>query len=324
MHTGLIRSIMKEHRTVTHNFLAGESGLSPATCKNIMNALLSTGEVYETVPAPSTGGRPSKQFSYNPNFAHAMLIYLRKEGDRQILFFRIVNALGARLSDETREFESLGLEEFTQAIDSVLISHPHIRIIALGVPGIIHKGVIKTCDIPSFPAIDIVEYLSSRYSLPVTAENDVNITALGHHLDGQKESDESFAYLYYPEAGGMGAGIVIHGQLITGSSDFAGELSYLPELGGVDQSEVQKDENAFASLVSHMILSLNCVINPQRIVIAGTFFTASLTQKILSLLQISNQREQLPDIEFVEDIHESFISGLNHMAMQTLTYTVKR
>ncbi len=319
MHSELLRGIMKQHERVTHNLLAEESGLSVATCKNIMSGFLASGEVSEVGQAGSTGGRPSRQFSYNRNFAHSLLIYLRKEGPREILFFQIMDALATVISHETREFQNLALSDLEQVITESIALYPPIRVISLGIPGIVHNGVIRTCDIPSFPAMGIVEYLAKRYEVAVTAENDVNTTALGRYVTLSPDEDESFVYLYFPEAGGAGGGIVINGELIRGHADFAGEVSFLPGLAGIDQISAQNDGDEFSSLVVHMVQSVNCVINPARVVLSGSCFTPSVRQLIMARLDSSPQVALPPLLQFEEDIHESFLSGLQHLAMQELS-----
>ncbi len=319
IHTDLIRDIMRQQGSVTHNVLAEQSGLSVATCKNIITDLLQSGEVFEVEPADSTGGRPSKQFSYNPDHFHALLIYLRKEGERQILFSQVVDALGRTAATEIVHGTALGLEELDKVIGQALVAYPSIRVLALGIPGIVHDGRIMTCDIASFPTIGIVDYLSDRYGIPAIAENDVNATALGQYVSLGEDPSESFAYIYYPEAGGAGSGIIINGQLIRGYADFAGELSYLPGLEGLNQAQVQEDMDAFAALASHMVLALNCVVNPARVMLTGIFFNPALKQRIVALTAASRQGSQVPEILFEEDIHDSFVAGLTYLAMQELS-----
>ena len=319
IHTDLIREILRNQERVTHSMLAAESDLSVATCKNIIADLLQSGEVSEVEQAGSTGGRPSKQFAYNPEYFHALLIYLRKEGVKHILFYQVVDAIGRPAAGETRYYDSLGLADLEHVIESAIASYPSIRVLALGIPGIVHDGRIMTCDIASFTSIEIVDYLNDRYGIPVIAENDVNATALGRYVSLGEDPAESFAYIYYPEAGGAGAGVIINGQLVRGYADFAGELSYLPGLEGVNQAQVQEDMDSFAALASHMVLALNCVVNPTRVVLSGIFFSPGLKQRIISLTAASRQGSQVPEILFEEDIHDSFVAGLTYLAMQELS-----
>ena len=48
---------------------------------------------------------------------------------------------------------------------------------------------------------------------------------------------ESIVFLYYPEQGDPGAGIVIHGKTIYGATHIAGEIKYLNQANQLSFSE---------------------------------------------------------------------------------------
>lgn len=321
MNTELLRTTLKKVDSGTKNSLARLTGLSVATCRNILGELLESGEVKEIELADSTGGRPSKQFVYNKDHAHALLLFLRKEGGVSSIFFRVIDALGNGLMCDSLEVEDLSLQHIDQQITALRKKFPAIRVLSIGIPGVVHDGVIKTCDIPALENLPIVEHLSNTYGIPVIAENDVNATALGSYFSRNRSDRESLVYIYYPEQGCVGAGIIINGTVIPGRRDFAGELSYLPciEEPGI-QARMQEDEDAFAKLAVDMILSVNCVINPAKVVIAGMFITPSLKAKINHELSGRGQQFSIPEIEFDHDIHDSFIYGLQYLALKELSY----
>ncbi len=321
MNTELLRSTLKKMESGTKNSLAKLTGLSVATCRNFLTEMLETGEVKEIQLADSTGGRPSKQFVYNKDHAHALLLYIRKEGSVRSLFLCIIDVLGNPLKTAYKEFSELTLEDIESQIQVLKEQDSAIRVISIGLPGVVHDGVIKTCDIPTLIDLPIVEQLSNRFGVPVLAENDVNAIALGFYYYKNRSESESLVYIYYPEKGCVGAGIIIDGSVIRGRRDFAGELSYLPciEAPGM-QARMQEDEAAFSKLAVDMILSVNCVINPSKAVISGLFITPSLKDRITHEITERGQPFCTPIIEFDHDIHDSFILGLQYLALKELSY----
>jgi predicted NBD/HSP70 family sugar kinase len=61
--------------------------------------------------------------------------------------------------------------------------------------------------------------------LPVRVENDVNLAALGEQWRGVARGVEDFAFLSIGT--GLGAGIVLHGELHRGRNGAAGEVDYV-------------------------------------------------------------------------------------------------
>ena len=65
---------------------------------------------------------------------------------------------------------------------------------------------------------------SERLGLPVTLENDVNLAALGEHWQGVARGVDDFVFLSIGT--GMGAGLVLRGELHRGHNGAAGEVDF--------------------------------------------------------------------------------------------------
>ena len=107
------------------------------------------------------------------------------------------------------------------------ISYEEVRGLALGVPGVVDsEGVVHFApnienSVRSFP---LRERLQTRISLPILLENDVNIAALGEFA----KRDRRYSNLVYISIGtGIGAGIVMNGNLYRGVANHAGEVGWL-------------------------------------------------------------------------------------------------
>ena len=72
---------------------------------------------------------------------------------------------------------------------------------------------------------DIRGQLAERLALPVSLENDINLAALGERWRGVARGVDDFVFISIGT--GLGAGLVLRGELHRGHSGAAGELDYL-------------------------------------------------------------------------------------------------
>ncbi len=321
MNTELVRAALRDNEFTTKNSLAETTGLSVATCGNILKELLRTGEVREIQTAESTGGRPSRQFVYNEEFSHAAVIYLRQEASEKTVFSGVINTLGEVVWYDTRPLSSGTVAEVEEVLQKMVSLYPKIKAASIGVPAVINNGVIGDCDIAGLSGVSLAGQLSQVFGIPIICENDVNSTALGFYRRNSARGAESIAYLYYPHNGRPGAGIIVHGKILRGHTNFAGEVAYLPlSVKFADQGKIQQDPDGFAELAARTILSINAVINPVFVVISGYSFTSGVRSRIQNALKLGTPPGHDPCLRFEEDIHESYLEGLKFLALKKLSF----
>jgi predicted NBD/HSP70 family sugar kinase len=105
-----------------------------------------------------------------------------------------------------------------------------------GVPGVIEAPggrVGLAGNIPGLEGLEIGPVLQERLGVPVTVENDVSLAAVGEHWRGVGEGVDDFAFLSVGT--GLGAGLVLRGELHRGHHGAAGEVDYA--LGGELEDE---------------------------------------------------------------------------------------
>ncbi len=104
-----------------------------------------------------------------------------------------------------------------------------LRIVVVGVPGVPDPksgAVLLAPNIADIDQIDIAGSLSKLLDAEIFVENDVNLAALGEYWLGGRGEGEDLVFISVGT--GIGAGIVIGGQLLRGSSGGAGEIGFLP------------------------------------------------------------------------------------------------
>jgi len=144
------------------------------------------------------------------------------------------------------------LNRLKELIHSVIDESDADRNLVLGV-GLATSGVTDEYGKVSFaPALGwddtpVKELLREELKIPVAVENDVNAAALGEKLFGVGRTVENFVFLAIGT--GVGAGIIINGELYKGFANAAGEVGYLV-MGPEYLKDYRNGFGCFESLIS--------------------------------------------------------------------------
>lgn len=318
--TDLIRSVLKEGEAFTRNALAFETGLSLSTCSNILAELLESGEIGLSGLEESTGGRRSRLYCYNHNYRTLALVYPSLEKGEISLHLSVVNTVGKPLLEEVRVPAKIDGDDLIELSGELKGRFENLSVLSFGMPAVVRRGVIGLCELKTLSGFDLKGVLEREYDIKVSVGNDVNSAALGYYDSLQSDHPESLVYLYYPEDGIAGAGIIVHGRVLRGDRDFAGEISYLPLGTALDkQGKIQKNRKRFTEHLVKTIQSVNCLINPGVIVISGRWFTADFQTKLVENVKLTSPEGQIPIIQFEPDMDDSYKRGLFHRGMKLLT-----
>lgn len=87
-----------------------------------------------------------------------------------------------------------------------------------------HEGTVQNSANLAWGTFDIVNMMKKYFDIPVAVINDSNASALGELNYGLAQGKKNFISVTIGT--GLGAGIVIDGNLISGENDFAGELGH--------------------------------------------------------------------------------------------------
>ena len=115
-----------------------------------------------------------------------------------------------------------------QLADENNLSLESIKGIGVGAPGPLDtKSGRLTCppNLKSWWDFPVVEELRNHLPLPIKMENDATAAALAEKWLGAAQDSEHFVFITIST--GIGAGIFLHGKLITGSTGNAGDAGYI-------------------------------------------------------------------------------------------------
>lgn len=100
--------------------------------------------------------------------------------------------------------------------------------VGVGVPSPVDTrspGRVSPVVMPHWAGVDVAARLEARFGVPVRVDNDANLGALWEARWGRGVHLDSLAYIKV--ATGVGAGLVLNGQLYRGTRGVAGELGHL-------------------------------------------------------------------------------------------------
>lgn len=316
----LVRSALKNSEYNTKNSISKETGLSVSTCRNILADMLKTGEVKEIELSSSEGGRPSRQFIYNKNYAYVGIMYLRIEGDTSIIFSSVINMVGEVLFQNKKELNQILYNDIEVELSEMVEKFPKLDVVSIGVPGIVINGVIGLCDVISLRHTDLKKNIEEKFSVRVVIENDVNSAALGYYDLSKHLSAESIVYLYFPDKGSPGAGIVVNGKVLRGETNFAGEVGFLPlGINYEDQGRTQNDKKKFFDYLTNTIITLNSVINPQSITLSWKQIDKDFFNVLNDTVSELSPDGHAPSLCFNSDYHKDYINGLTFLALKEMS-----
>ncbi len=205
--------------------LARVSGLAPATVSNIVRDLGSAGLV-EVLPGSGRRGsavRLAAEAGYvvGIDFGHSHVSVA------------IGDLLGSSLREQRRALaddlpHQQALATADDMIRSMLSDLPRAPVhhAVLGLPAPITDDAVGSPAIfPGWEGVNARTAASEALGLPVTIENDANLGAFAEHRSGAAREHHSCVYVKI--SSGVGAGVVLQGEIFRGASGFAGEIGHL-------------------------------------------------------------------------------------------------
>ncbi|MEH6373455.1 ROK family transcriptional regulator [Streptomyces sp. KLMMK] len=217
--------------SLTQAEIARATGLSAATVSNIVRELKDGGTV-EVTPT-SSGGRRARSVSLSGDAG----IVVGVDFGHTHLRVAVGNLAQRVLAEDAEPLDvdasaAQGLERAEQLVRRLIadtgIDPGKIIGVGLGVPGPIdvETGTLgSTAILPGWAGTNPRDELAERLSVPVHVDNDANLGALGELVWGAGRGASDLAYIKV--ASGVGAGLVINGQIYRGPGGTAGEIGHI-------------------------------------------------------------------------------------------------
>jgi len=233
-----------QQQQISRSRLAEQIGVSPTTITNIINELIEQG-IVEEAPQTETSstkakvGRPRTALQLIDNSRYAIGIYIRTG----LLDVGITNLQGSILHQFEMSFEPRENPEtiFQQVIDLI---HEQLRGQKISLKKVLGIGVGAQGQVDSLSGINLfapnlrwrnlslINLLEQFTALPICVDNNIRLMALGEARFGGHDNINNLAFVHVE--GGVGAGLVVEGNIYAGANATAGEIGHttiLPENG---------------------------------------------------------------------------------------------
>ena len=243
MNARTVLDMIRERGPVSRAEIARIAGISKPTVSLALRALLEAGLVRETEPGDTDGPTYGAIFfEADPEAASVLGIDIGGRYLRMALA-DVTGVIRAREDVESSYDSKDSVFKLVPAVAKRLIKQTGIRAeriacATVGVPGVVEPGtgVVSLAEnVPGLEGQPVAKRLAKALGVPVQVLNDVNLAAIGERDDGAGQGIESFVFVSVGT--GLGAGVVLRGELLAGSHGAAGELDLLrPVASGFDPS----------------------------------------------------------------------------------------
>ncbi|MET7832485.1 ROK family protein [Micromonospora sediminicola] len=244
-------SAARQARVLSRAELTELTGLSPATLTPLVRDLIAEGYLIERGPGASRAGRPRAILEFNPRAELVAAVALEPAR----ISCEIADSDGAVIAHRTVRRTGDIVDLICTAVPELAgPGLPALRGVAIAAPGVSTGGAVRLA--PSVGLVEarpVGESVQRRLGVPVVVDNDVNLMAAGEHAAGAGADVADLLLLHV--ADGIGAGLVLDGQVRRGSGGAAGEVGFLPldraDRGhdGVGPFEARWSESAVAERV---------------------------------------------------------------------------
>lgn len=318
----LVKSMLRTSGTGTKASIAEQTRLSVATCGTILNELVQTGEILELGWEESSGGRPARKYQFNADYSFMICMIVRSEGDVQSVSYALANLNGEVIEQTDKVLNQINVATLTDWLDQIIEAHPNVQAIGIGIPGVVQLDRIGICDVPELAGQPLGILLKERYEeVGIIIENDMNLTVYGLYQKLFPDEENPFAVMTFPKNHYPGAGFMVNGRLLNGSSFFSGEVSYLPYgISREEQLTLVQGAGDLSTLAVHALVSIITIINPATIVLTGDNMSPVMLDDLRSGCQEIIPPEHMPELIIQNDTRQEYMTGLITTTMESLTY----
>jgi len=242
-----VLSVAMQHEgSFTRAELIEATGLSAPTVGTLVSHLMQSGIVKDLGTGPSRGGRRPSFMEFNARHGYVAGIDLGPTRTR----LAVADLRGERLADRiiptpVRLGPAALLSRVGGALRALMeeAGAPVERLLAVGAgaPGAVdrERGIVTFApNLHDWSHVPMRDILERALQAPVQVENDVNLAVLGEHWRGAARGHDTCVFIFVGT--GIGAGVLIDGELHHGHHFMAGEIAVMclgPQFIDVDFGE---------------------------------------------------------------------------------------
>ncbi|MDQ3521890.1 MAG: ROK family transcriptional regulator [Gemmatimonadota bacterium] len=227
----IVLNLVREHQPISRADLARRMKVGRGMVTSIVNKLIDEGTIYEgdTVDAPR--GRRPRMLHVRTRDRLVIAIDVRFSRTYMMLSDFAGTQIALEMF-ETQTAPETMIAELAGRTDRLLRSYGvdgNCEGIGLVIPGVVDQKTGRVLNAPQLGWVDVEirDRLADAVGLPVHIESAPIACALAQMWLGHRGGDNQ-DFTYVTVADGVGAGIVVNGQILRGYSSTAGEFGHAP------------------------------------------------------------------------------------------------
>lgn len=231
----VLAASMAKAGPVTRAELTAATGLSAPTVGSLAGELVRLGLLRELGRGPSTGGRRPRALEFNSSYGFVAGIVLEGRTTRLALADLAGRPLATSQAPTPQDHGPERLLRWMSELIRSLVSNTEVPAgkgllaVTAGLPGAVDRrpGTVAGL-MPGFRSwenLAVGADLERLVGAPVIIENDVNLAILGEHWQGAARGHDTCVFISLEV--GIGAGILIGGELHRGHHSLAGEIAVM-------------------------------------------------------------------------------------------------
>lgn len=221
---------------LTRTQIGALTGLSKPTASQLLGRLEAAGLVRTTGNVTGRPGPNAQLYEVNPDAAYVAALAVDQGGITAAVADIAGRVLGeervgtdAVEDDAPRKTAQLVASAVDGALEKAGLTRERLHGAVIGTPGALdpQTGVLRYAPhLPGWHSRALQEELAGVLGVPIVIENDVNLAAVAEQHDGAAQDFDDFVLVWADE--GVGAAIVLGGQVLRGATGGAGEIGYMP------------------------------------------------------------------------------------------------
>ncbi|MFI5259877.1 MAG: ROK family protein [Candidatus Limnocylindrales bacterium] len=208
------------------------TGLSRPTVGDVIGRLLELGLITRVGRTRGHPGPTAQLYDVNPRAGWVLSLDIGRQWVRGALSDLTGTVVARTASRTSASTAPTVIAQLRQAADQLTleagISPSDVHQVVVGTPGVIRPGEDHFSLAPSLPGWEspgVINDIRRALAAPVLFENDINLAAVGEHVEGVARGVDDFVLLSVGT--GVGMGVVLDGELRRGAAGLAGEIGYL-------------------------------------------------------------------------------------------------
>ena len=312
----ILTYLMHNHSSTIPD-LAKDIDLSIPTVTKFVMELVEEGYIINYGKQETSEGRPPNLYGLNPDSAYMVGVDIKSF----CLNIGLMNFTGDRVDiqmgtechlDNTLE----SLDVLIHHISTFIEKHKNVRekILQVGVniSGRVNPEEGYSFSMFNFEERPLAEILTEKIGIPVSIDNDTRAMTYGEMVKGLVKGEKNIIFINL--SWGLGAGLIINGDIFTGKSGFSGEFGHFNVFDNEILCHCGKRgclETEVSGAALHRKL-IQCVQDGKQSILSKRILHGDAPLTLDEIISATN-REDLLCIELVEEIGQKlgrYLAGL--------------